>query len=114
MNILRFIFFLLFCCVTNQLLASDSTVVKSPDGNLSIRFFKQNEQLSFDVSLRGKPILNTSAVNFSVNGSSVTQHIRIISVHPYNINETYPVLGNHAMAVNKCQGSKITLQSGEY
>src|SRR6478735_8980049 len=98
MNNLRFIFFLLFCCVTSQLLAADSTVVKSPDGNVSIRFFWEKEQLSFDVSLRGKPILNTSPVNFSVNGSSLTQHVRIISVHSYIINETYPVLGNHGLA----------------
>src|SRR5947209_10589038 len=115
MNIRRFVFlFFLFCCFYKTVSASDSTTLKSPDGKLSISFFQQQVEFSCVVYLQGKPVLQRSAINFSIDGTSLTTNIQIISVHHYTINETYPVFGAHTTAVNKCKGLKISVRSGDF
>lgn len=80
--------------------AADSTVVKSPDGAVVFNLFSQNGKLYFIVSRAGQTIVASSPLNFSVNGTSLTENVRVDKKERRSFNETYPILGNHAKATN--------------
>src|ERR1043165_5968898 len=86
------LFFILALFFSSNAFAADTTIIKSPDGNILFRLFQKNHQLNFSISFLGKTIIPTSAMNLSVNETSVTQNISQTKVERYTRNETYPIL----------------------
>src|SRR2546430_8955198 len=87
--------FLFFLFASIQASAADTTVVKSPDGNISFKLFQKNKQLYFLVIFHSKTVIETSALSMTVNEVPITAEIKIILIDRYKLNETYPVLGSH-------------------
>jgi alpha-glucosidase len=103
-------FLFLFLCTTH-VLASDTTLVQSPDGAVHFKLFQQMHSLSFTITFNGKTILKPSPFLMTVDGISVTQNITITKTERYTINETYPWRGVHSKAINHCNGAKIFINN---
>ena len=99
----------MFCL---QVVAADTTVVKSPDGNISFQLFQKNHLLFFSVSYQSKPVIVPSPMEMSVDDISVTKNIIIQKTERYSLNEAYPVFGAHSKAVNSFNGITVNTTSG--
>ena len=99
----------MFCL---QVAAADTTVVKSPDGNISFQLFQKNQQFFFTVSYGGQPVIVPSPMDISVDDISCNKQFVIQKTERYSSNETYPVFGPHAKAVNSFNGIIVFTTSG--
>lgn len=100
---------LLFC---SKVSASDTTVVKSPDGSIQFRLFQKDKQLCFDVRLFNTAIVKSSPLDLSVNGVSVTKNVVVQKTERYSKDETYPIFGAHAKAINSFNGITVYTIAG--
>jgi alpha-glucosidase len=104
---------LLICSVSfTACIANDTIVVKSPSGVISFKLFTVNGQLTFSVKYAETAVIENSNLNFSIDGSSITDEVKVVKVTNYALNETYDRLGVHSPAINRCMGRTITLTSG--
>jgi alpha-glucosidase len=114
--IIRRLLAILFIFCSLQLLASDTTNVKSPDGKIRFRIFKKGKQVCFNVYYEKTSVISTSAISLKVDNSILIA----TSIEPgkyYSVNETYPVFGAHSTAINHFNGLKLkvkTAQAGAY
>jgi alpha-glucosidase len=92
-----------FLAVTPAL-ATVTKTVSSPDNHLRFTLLDHGNQLSFNVSLDGKSVLEDSGIYMSLNGSGITGSVREGSVKYFTADETFPCYGLHSEAVNKCNG----------
>ena len=86
---------------------ADSKTVSSPDGHLKFNLLDYGNQLSFNVSLDGKYVIETSGMYMSLNGSAITGSVREGSVKYFTIDETFQWYGLHSVALNKCNGMTV-------
>jgi alpha-glucosidase len=105
---------LAFLLVSFQVLAVDTTVVKSPDGNIAFKLFQKNKRLYFSVSLSNKTIIAPSPIELSVNGTTITKNVSIQKAERYRHNETYPIYGAHSTAVDACNGIILSISSNGF
>ena len=105
-------FSMLFLSSVICVFAADTTVVKSPGGEIIFRLFQQKNQFYFNVSLANEAVVAPSPIDFSVDGTSLTTNISIQSTKRYKGNETYEVFGAHAKAVNSYNGIILYTSSG--
>jgi alpha-glucosidase len=105
-----FLFSYLFVCT--KIFASDTAVVKSPDGAIAFQIFQKSKQFYFTVSLAGKTIIATSPMEFSVDGVSITKNSSTQKAERYSNNETYSVFGAHSTATNAFNGIIFFTSSG--
>jgi len=113
MNVKSFFCFIL--CVSffeNQVFAADTTVVKSPDGNITFKLYQQTAQLHFSVTYQNKTIIAHSPMVLSVDGISVTQNITTGKTERYIRKESYPVFGVHSKAIDHFSGAVISMTAG--
>lgn len=108
-----FISFLLLFLFIIQVGASDGVSVASPDGKIVCKVFLIRKQLSFVVLMNGQQIIEPSPAVFRVDGKDITGNIILGKIKTYVINETYPWNGLHSVAVNRCNGSVISLSQSE-
>lgn len=94
-----------------QVLAAGPILVKSPDGRIEFRLFRQDHQLAYSINFLGEAVVKPSILSMSVNGISITDGVTIEKTERYKINETYPLLGIHAKASNQCNGAKIFIHT---
>lgn len=92
--------------------AADTTVVKSPDGNIVFKLFQQSSQLHFAVTYQNKTIVAPSPMVLSVDGISVTQNITTGKTERYTRKESYPVFGVHAKAIDHFNEAAIAMTAG--
>lgn len=102
--------FLLGLLFTTPVIAADITTVLSPDGKTSFRLFLENRQLYCHVSYQQQPVLDNTPVVVLLDGRTLTQDVTTGAIKSYTINERYPWLGAHAVAVNHCNGATIPVQ----
>jgi alpha-glucosidase len=99
--------------------AANQVQVLSPDGNVQLKLLLDEGQLNYAITFKDKPVIETSRVQFSVDGVDLTQglppaQIRgLIVVERYEVKETYLWRGIHDRAVNHCNGVKISLKHGK-
>ena len=101
------VLFLFLCSACAS--ATDTTFVQSPDGAVHFKLFIQRHQLAYSVTFNQGTIIEPSPVLMTVNGIPVTENISLGKTERYRINETYPWRGVHSVAVNDCNGARITL-----
>ena len=109
-------------------LAANQVQVLSPDGNIQLNFLLGQGRLNYTVTFKNKAVIQTSHVQFSVDGVDLSQGLEMISpatsgqglppaqvrglivVERYELKETYPWRGVHSQAVNNCNGVRISLK----
>jgi alpha-glucosidase len=84
----------------------------SPNGAVEFRFVPDGGRLWYIVTFGGRPVLEPSPLAISVDGESLTNGVTVGSVDTYRVNETYPLLGGHSTAVNRCNGATVRLRRG--
>src|SRR3954453_2145684 len=107
-----FILLSLFC--TSQILAADTTIVKSPDGRISFKLFNNAGHEQFTIAFNGRHVIAPSSFSLMVNGRSTTDNIKILSIQHFKTDNTYAVLGVHAMANDHSNGSRIAFSAGDF
>ena len=105
-RIIFYHFLFLFLCST-RVLASDTTLIQSPDGTVHFKIFQQMNHLSYTITFNGNTVIKPSPFLMTVDGISVTQNVAIAKTERYKINETYQWRGVHSKAINHCNGAKI-------
>ena len=103
---------LIFLFVSNYVFAADTTVIKSPNGDISFKLFQKNKQLHFLVAFRAKTVIETSPLSMTVSGISTTSGVKILKVERSSKNESYSVLGAHSKALDKYNAAKILMKGG--
>jgi alpha-glucosidase len=106
-----FYHFLFLFLSSTHVLASDTTVVQSPDGAVHFKLFPQMNGLGYTITFNGKTIIKPSAFLMTVDGISVTQNPALTKTERYKINETYQWRGVHSKAINHCNGAKISINN---
>jgi len=90
--------------------AADQVQVLSPDGNVQLKFLLDQGRLNYTVTFKDKPVIETSRVQFSLDGVDLSQGLELGRVEQYKVKETYPWRGVHSQAVNNCNGARISLK----
>lgn len=83
--------------------------LKSPAGKISVTV-RTDAHLNYAVSVRGKPVLETSALGITVDGKDLGQGAKFVGKPQVaEINERYATRGVHASAVNHCTSAVISM-----
>ena len=85
-------------------------IVKSPDGQVSFQLTLKDKALLYKISFKNETIINTSPLVFSLDDKIITSGVYNLTTVPYSVNESYPWWGVHAKAINRCNGSTITVK----
>jgi len=104
--------FLLTAYLLPQAAAVPSYVIKSPDGTLSFELIPGKKELSFTVHAGAIQVVGLSPLRFSLDGISLTEGAMIRDDRRYKLNEQYPWLGVHSVAVNAYNGLELHLMHG--
>jgi alpha-glucosidase len=96
----------------NVFAGSSKIELKSPDGKIAVTV-SMDGHLNYAVKFHGKPAVETSALGVTIDGKDLGQGAAFAGKPTAEkINETYPMLGNHPLAVNRCDATVIPLTSG--
>jgi alpha-glucosidase len=87
----------------------DRVLVTSPNGLLMFELQAVDGRISYEVSLRDRPVIQRSALGILVDGVDLGQGVTVGAIESYKIDERYPWRGVHAEAVNKARGERITI-----
>ncbi|MFB0535626.1 MAG: glycoside hydrolase family 97 catalytic domain-containing protein, partial [Anaerolineae bacterium] len=94
----------------SQRVRMEQVQVTSPDGNVRLTILPNAERLTFTVTLADTTVLDPSTIVMNLDGYDLSTGVVAGPVERYEINETYPWYGAHSMAVNHCNGARISLQ----
>ncbi len=94
----------------SQRVRMEQVQVASPDGKVQLTILPNAERLTFTVTLGNAIVLDPSTIIMNVEGYDLSAGVVFDKVELYEINETYPWYGAHSVAVNRCNGARITLQ----
>jgi alpha-glucosidase len=108
----RYCFTLLLIFCSARACASDTIVVKSPDGNIVFRLFSVDRQLNFSIQFQNRTVVAPSPFLFYADGTLLTSNAKITTVERASLSNTYPVLGVHAIANNKYNECTVYMSSG--
>lgn len=89
--------------------ARGDVTIASPNGAVECRLTAKDGRLTFDVSLAGKQAIEPSRLDMSLDGRTLTDGVTLGAVDRYQVDESYPLLGGHSTAVNRCNGATIRL-----
>jgi alpha-glucosidase len=86
-------------------------IIKSPDGHVHLLIKTDNGVLKYSVMLNNATVIEPSSMGLVINGKRLGLNIMLGKTQTYAINETYATLGVHSIAVNHCNGIKVTVNS---
>jgi alpha-glucosidase len=114
MRCLHFLFALALIFLTTHSFAGDSKVeLKSPDGKVIATVSTSGGHLNYAVKFHGQTVLETSALGVTIDGKDLGRDTKLAGKPATKkINETYPMLGNHPLALNRCNATAVPLSSG--
>jgi alpha-glucosidase len=101
---------LLWAGVATGAAAEESAAVMSPDGKVRWSVEIDKGRPRFVITLRAAPVIDSSPLRLSVDGVDITDGVRIGEAKAYTVDETYPTLGVHAQAVNRCKCARFPLE----
>lgn len=84
--------------------------VKSPNGNVTFSLLPNAERLTFTIKLGDATVLDPSPIVMKVDGYDLSSGMVFDTLVSYTIAESYPWYGAHSVAVNKCNGMRISLR----
>ena len=91
--------------------SADTISLKSPDGKIVFRLYNQNKLLHYRVSFQNTGVISPSRLIMTADGKELTTGTSFGRSEKYTINEQYPWLGAHSIAVNHCNGMKVSLKN---
>jgi alpha-glucosidase len=95
-------------------LQSNGVNVTSPDGKVQLQILpREQARLSYRVSFKNQPVIETSALSFNLDGVDLAQGSEIGQAERYRLNERYAWRGVHAEAVNRCNGARLSLKHAQ-
>jgi alpha-glucosidase len=68
-------------------------------------------QLTYTISLNARPVVAPSPLGIIVDGRHLGERVTAGKIETYEIDERYPWLGVHDVAVNRCRGARVTLSA---
>lgn len=90
---------------------SKNIAVPSPDGGVLFELpLRDQSRLSYRITFRNQPVIETSALGMVIDGIDLGDVIEVVNRAPYRINERYACRGVHSEAVNRCNGAQILLK----
>lgn len=112
-SILVFVMMTCFPPYTRQAFAAMGTqvTIKSPDGHVRLLIKTDHGVLTYSVTLNNSIAIEPSPMGLVINGKKLGTDVSLGKTQTYTVNESYPTLGVHNMAVNHCNGTKITVNS---
>jgi alpha-glucosidase len=109
-NLILLQFLFLFITTTINAAPTKLTCV-SPDGKLVCILTVENQQLFMNLTLNGKPVIEKSPLQMSVDGAMITNNIKTGKVSRSTINEKYPWFGYHSTAKNHCNRYIVAIKN---
>ncbi len=91
----------------------EKQILKSPDGHVRLITEFKGGRATYGVYFNGHQVIGPSAIAFEINSESWGVNIAALKREKYTINESYAMNGVHSIAVNYCNGEKISLVSGD-
>lgn len=86
--------------VSAALAQTRQETILSPDKSLALKLFFAGDQLQYQVLLRGKPVIEPSALGLQLGTQAVGRGEAFGSVERTSVNETYAWRGVHSQATN--------------
>jgi alpha-glucosidase len=90
--------------------AETTTVISSPNQSVQFKFICHESRLSYEVRFRNRPVIESSLLALTVDGTNLTEGADAGEASRYELNETYPWRGVHAKATHHCHGATISLK----
>jgi alpha-glucosidase len=90
--------------------AAADVSVQSPNGAVQFRLVPEGGRLTYSVTLAGKPAVESSPLAITIDGTTVSEGVEVGPVDRYRVDETYPTMGNHPAAANRCNGARVNLR----
>jgi alpha-glucosidase len=84
--------------------------VGSPQGAVRVQVVVDDAGLKYDVTFRGKPVLEPSNLIMTIDGAAITTGARATGTEEYRVDESYATRGVHSRAVNRSNGVRIALE----
>jgi alpha-glucosidase len=89
--------------------AADEVKITSPGGNIQFHAFTRAPRLSYSVTLKGRPVVETAAAGVVVDGVDLCEGVRVGKVETYRVRASYPSRGVHSLARDYCNGARVSL-----
>jgi len=83
--------------------------IAGPDGKVRFALGSNPERLTYTVTLDGSTVIEPSSLDMRVDGYDLSSGVTFNNLERYMIDETYPWHGVHSVAVNRCNGAKVSL-----
>lgn len=106
-----FVLSLLFLPIEIVVSAPGKMTLSSPDGKLRCLLSAENQNLFMSVALNGKPVIERSSLQISVNDVMITTGIKAGKVRKSTIKEEYPLFGYHSVAKNHCTSYIVSIKN---
>jgi alpha-glucosidase len=94
---------------TQRVVPMKEVQVAGPDGKVKFTLGSNPERLTWTVTLGNTTVIEPSALDMQVDGYDLSSGVIFNGLEPYRIDETYPWHGAHSVAVNRCNGVKVSL-----
>ncbi|HYE75553.1 MAG TPA: glycoside hydrolase family 97 N-terminal domain-containing protein, partial [Blastocatellia bacterium] len=92
-------------------LQTNNVSIASPDGKVQLQILpREQARLSYRVSFKNQPVLEASTLGIVVDGVDLCQGVEVGKAERYRLNERYDWRGVHSVAVNQCNGAKLSLK----
>ena len=90
---------------------SAPVTVTSPGGKVKIEIRTDAAGLlTWSVQREGRPVLAAAPIGLTVDGNNLGQSVKLGTPRNRTIDEQYPIWGNHAAAVNRCNEAAIPVE----
>lgn len=98
---------------TNEVMAEKIIQIRSPNKKISVSVFAaSNGRLSYSIKASKMQVLNASPLGITVDNVDLGNGAKIISKPVFSeIDENYPIYGNHSMAHNRAVEASILLET---
>jgi alpha-glucosidase len=94
---------------TQRVVPMKEVQVASPDGNIKFTLGSNPERLTWTVTLGNTTVIEPSALDMRVDGYDLSSGVIFNGLESYSIDESYPWHGAHSVAVNRCNGARVSL-----
>jgi alpha-glucosidase len=89
--------------------AATDVEVASPDGLVRFKWVVQETDVTYEVTFKGAPVVESSSLRVTVDGVDLTEGVSAGPVSRRTLLETYPWRGVHARATNHCHEASLSL-----
>src|SRR5918996_2624046 len=89
--------------------SGDTVRVVSPNGKLEFQLLTDQTELHFRVLFNQKDVIGPSRIGILVNGTDLGERAQVGRVERYRVREKYATRGAHSLAINNCNGTKISV-----